>query len=545
MTHETRSPVSDVAASSRATAEGADAGEAGEGGAAGTEAAVQPVPGAASDQSSATLLWRPEPGQSRSRPAYQIGRRIGAGGFAEVFEAELRRPPEPPQRVALKRLLPGLRADPLRQRQLRREAQIGAELRHENIARVLELVALGREGREGGEGGPAELAIAMELVEGMQANHLLHRLAQRGLRLRLPACGHVLRGLFAALAYLEHPGGASRPLVHADISLENLMLTREGGVKLIDFGVAAEERGPVAAREPSQSGLAVGSDSEDEILTSLHHVAGKRSYVPPEGPARAPSSATDLYAAGVCGWELLSGCRFPVLPAGAGARELGSLIAFAAEGLPQAGWLLLKSCLAADPSARLRGAQAGGELVARLGGAERTRGPAAAALGRLVAALMPTVIPPLAEGAITAETLLALPGAAELVEPLDFLASLLGRLHGAFCAHRVEAYAPQGADPSGLLAADGLPGAGDTSAPEFTLRTARGAALTPAARISAHELRDALDGGYVEAPGGALLYRVRPPGQLAHVVCLYPGPGSVYEPRARQLLRNLLCPTSG
>ena len=161
--------------------------------------------------------------------------------------------------------------------------------------RVLSLIELG-------PGQSDEVALAMELCEGMQCNHLLYRLSQHGLCLTVPAVAYIATGLFSALKYLENPLGKNRPLVHADISLENLMLTRGGEIKLIDFGIAAED--PHAA-DPGTA------------LTSLHQTAGKRPYLPPEGmPRRGPSSQSDLYAAGVCFWELCTGSRFPVLPAG-------------------------------------------------------------------------------------------------------------------------------------------------------------------------------------------------------------------------------------
>ncbi|MFO0578656.1 MAG: protein kinase [Polyangia bacterium] len=492
------------------------------------EAERTPVRAIEADPSLATLLWTPSAEELQGRPGYRVGRRIGAGGFAEVYEAELRRPPLPPERVALKRLLPALRRDPVRQRQLRREAQIGSQLRHDHIARVLELLDLGD-----------ELAIAMELVEGVQCNHLLHRIAQQGLRLRRSAAGFILSGLFEALRYLEAPDGGSRPLVHADLSLENLMLTQQGVLKLIDFGVAAEDHttvppglGPQAGPSRSQP-HPLADRLADEALTSLHQVAGKRTYVPPEGAPRAPTVQSDLYAAGVCAWEILAGCRFPLLPKGVGGPEMGSLIAFAADGQPAAAWILLKSCLAIDPEARMRSASVGLELVQQLQGGTPAQ-QLQAGLGALVGALMKAQRAQ-AEGAAT-PSLGPLPPAAELLlEPRDFIAELVRRIQSAFCAHRVLALRPDAADPSAVLG-----GAGYRALP-FLLRAEYGEA-GPLPRESL--LRAALDTGYLRGDDGTLCFRVRPPGDTAHVVCVQPGPGHRYEPLAEMLLRNLLVPTA-
>lgn len=470
------------------------------------------APTSAEDLSATTLVWTPGPG---SRATCQVGRKIGAGGFAEVFEAELYMPrtqsgiDPPPRRVALKRLLPGMRGDPLRQRQLRREGQIASSLNHPNIVKVLSLIELGD-----------EVALAMELVDGVQCNHLLHRLAQRGRRLRIEAIAHITAGLFTALKYLENPLGSSRPLVHADISLENLMLTSAGEVKLIDFGIAAEDL-HAAARDPLP----------EEALTSLHQAAGKRPYLPPEGMAAGgPSSQSDLYAAGVCFWELCTGRRFPVLPRGIGDRELGSLISFAAEGLPEPAWRLLLSCLALDRDARLRMAGEGLELCRRLG----ERAEVAASMGALVRAVM-------AMGSAAAGGQLA-PEAASSVEPYDFFTSIVQRVQGAFCAEQVIAMSPVGEDPSGTL--DDM--SASASGPAFVVRAAYGSPGTEAVPPPTALLREALDTGFVEAADGSLLFRVRPPGsgERAHVVCIQPGRSCVYDALAQTVLRNLLAPSS-
>lgn len=475
------------------------------------------------DPSTATLTWTPTEQDLEGRPGYRVGRRIGAGGFAEVFEAELRRPPLPPQRVALKRLLPALRRDPVRQRQLRREAQIASQLRHDRIARVLELLDLGD-----------ELALAMELVEGVQCNHLLHRLTQRGLRLRRPVAGFILSGLFEALRYLEAPDGGSRPLVHADLSLENLMLTQQGGLKLIDFGVAAED--PRTTLPPGVSPQRQRS-MEEEALTALHQVAGKRNYVPPEGAPRVPTVQGDLYAAGVCAWEILSGCRFPLLPHGVSSRELGSLIAFAADGQPAPAWILLKSCLAVDPEARMRSASEGLELAQQLVGSTPA-GPLQAGLGALISTLM-------RQGELAAASgSWAPPLASEaLVEPRDFLAELVRRVQSAFCAHRVIALRPdlpEIFDPSAVMRGDADRSSAGTGL-SFMLRAEYGEAGPPPEDTA---LRAALDAGFRRCEDGTLCFRVRPPGDVAHVVCVQPGRGHAYDALAEQLLRNLLSPTA-
>jgi hypothetical protein len=456
---------------------------------------------------SVTLQWAPQPG---SRASCQLGRRIGAGGCAEVFEAELQRPHQAAIRVALKRLLPGLRGDPLRQRQLRREAQIAAYLNHPNIVKVLSLLDLGD-----------EVALAMELVEGLQVNQLLHRLRPR--RLRLSAVAHITSGLFQALKYLENPLGQNRPLVHADISLENLMLTVDGAVKLIDFGLAAEDRRATGSLNPADSADGSANDSADssqrdeEALTGLHQAAGKPPYLPPEGrPQRGPSAQSDLYAAGICFWELCCGLRFPLLPRGVGDREMGSLIAFAAASLPEPAWRLLRSCLAIDPSRRMRTADEGLLLCQKL----RGDGNPEPELGQLLRALL--------------QPAAALPTAGPC-EPYDFVPTLVGRLDRAFGPYHVAVLLPLHDDPSELRGPS-------SAAAAFRVRSTAGSGPPPTAADlpTPAQLGDALDSGFVVAPDGGLLARLRPPGEPAQAVWLHPGPGCAYDELAQTLLRNLL-----
>ena len=493
--------------------------------------ADRPRPGP-EDPSALTLVWTPRAAGPPPPPGYHLGRRLGAGGFAEVFAAELHQPPQPPKRVALKRLLPGLRDDPTRRRQLRREAQIATRLDHKNIVRVFELLELGD-----------ELLIAMELVEGVQASRLLHHLAAGDRRLRLPVVAYLLRGLFAALDYLETgaplmeaapgpPLGSSRPLVHADISLENLMLTTAGGVKLIDFGLAGEDRS-LPPRLPA---------GEDQSLTALHQVAGKPTYTPPGEGGRLPGAPTvqsDLYAAGVCAWELLTGRRFPALPPGAAARELGSLISFAAAGLPAAGWQLLQLCLAVDPAAPRCTAAQGLALLHQLG----PQAVSPPALGALVQTLVADEPAP---AALPADLV------ASLTEPAAFADTLVQRLHGAFCAHRVVLLQPASDSPRPAVPAPGsftAPTAARESAAataRFTVQACCGAALDLPPWAAAGQ---ALRRGQAEDPAGGLYYRLPASSSGAatapgRIVCLEPGPGHVYDPLAQALLKNLLSPAA-
>lgn len=449
------------------------------------------------DEEGATQLLIDRPLPRIRRVECKLGRRLGSGGYAEVYEAEIREPETQgaaAQRGALKRLLPGMRQDPVRRRLLAREAHLAAQLEHRNIVQVLDLLDLGD-----------ELAILMELVDGLAANHLLHRLAQRSLRLTLGSVTHVMQGLFSALSYLENPPLLGhRPLVHSDISLENVMVTASGEVKLLDFGIAGLDQ-------------SVAAPADEEGLTSIHQVAGKRSYSPPEGGA-APTVAGDLYAAGVCFWELIAGCRFPVLPRGVSSREMGSLIAFAAEGLPEGVWTTLKLCLSIDPAFRPATASGGSELLGAVGAPAPFRQDALAHVVRCI----------LDPGSSVSASMEEHPDWLAACEPYDVVASLVERLQVAFCAHRVLAYEP--VPPEEINNMGGH---------EFVLRCERGGG---GEALPEYRLHEALDGGYREIDDGTLLFRIRPPGAQSHILAVQPGRGCVYDLMARKILHSLLRP---
>lgn len=446
---------------------------------------------------------------------YRLGRRLGQGGFAEIYEAEEvygEGPGQATRKVALKRLLPSMRLDPMRRRHLQREAHLAAQLNHPNIVRVLGLVSL-----PGLDDLGDEPALVMELVEGIAAHQLLHRLAARSQRLTLPTVVHIIEGLLRALSYLADPPFLSkgpRPLVHADISLENLMVTTTGEIKLVDFGIAGLD-------------ASVPID-DDEGVTSIHQVAGKRPYTPPApststfpgtggGGGHRASAASDLYAAGVCLWELLTGLRFPVLPRGASSREMGSLIALSADGLPKGAWAALKLCLMPQAAASREAVKQALDLLRTLPATPATRGQQQA-LGRLVRSL-------LSQGGAPAPG----PEDDELAsEPYDPVAGLLTRLRSAFCARRVLAYQP--VPPEEIDEMGGH---------EFILREGLGGGPPGKGEIGDAPLREALDQGFLEEDG-ALFFRVQVPGAGSHVLVLQPGPGCVYDAMAQAVLRALL-----
>lgn len=223
----------------------------------------------------ATLGSVPEPDLG----PYRLVRRIASGGMAEIFaarrvgEAGFVRP------VAIKRLWPELgRHDEVR-RLFQREAKLLAALNHPGVPQVLEL----------GRSGP-HWYIAMELVEGRTLAEL-RSAAGEGVEVPLEAATGVARQLCAALHHVhERRDGAGRPLgiVHCDVTPDNVLVTAEGIVKLVDFGVARSTADP----EPPT------------------RVRGTLAYMAPEQiTGEPPDRRVDLFAVGALLYEMTTGSR--------------------------------------------------------------------------------------------------------------------------------------------------------------------------------------------------------------------------------------------
>ena len=218
---------------------------------------------------------------------YLLLERIGVGGMAEVFTARVAEGEGAGRLVAVKRLLPTLAEDPAAVAMFLDEARIAVQLDHPYIARVDDL------GQHG-----AAYYIAMEYVAGRSLKAVVDALAARGERLAVPLCALVGVRMLAALEHAHaRCDGAGQPLgiVHRDVSPHNVLLSFEGDVKLIDFGLAhAGERG--ARQEPGV-------------------LRGKTAYLSPEQARGLPVDArSDVFSAGVVLHELLTGRRLFAAP---------------------------------------------------------------------------------------------------------------------------------------------------------------------------------------------------------------------------------------
>jgi len=209
---------------------------------------------------------------------YEVIGPLGAGGMGEVYRArDLRLGRE----VAVKVLPSELAASPDRLARLEREARTVAKLSHPNIVTLHSI--------EEDEG---VRFLTMELVDGQSLDPVVTPgglPAARILELAIP--------LADALAAAHDQG-----IVHRDLKPGNVMLTRDGRVKVLDFGLAKIADGAIVA-----AGAAAPSVSP---ATSAGHVLGTAAYMAPEQVrGQAVDRSTDLFSLGIMLYELAAGRR--------------------------------------------------------------------------------------------------------------------------------------------------------------------------------------------------------------------------------------------
>jgi Tol biopolymer transport system component/predicted Ser/Thr protein kinase len=225
------------------------------------------------------------PTELRNLDRFQVVRKLGSGGMGEVYLAE---DPRLGRKVALKLLPQGLLADPEIRRRFSQEARAISALNHPQIVTIYDV----------GSAGDRDF-IAMEFVDGQTLRELLVS-GPLEVRRGLDLVAQAATGLAAA-----HENG----IVHRDVKPENLMVTRNGHVKVMDFGLAKlveKQTAPLLA-----SGLATVSDSaKPQVGTGTGVILGTVSYMSPEQAQGSPvDHRTDVFSLGLVLYECLTGSR--------------------------------------------------------------------------------------------------------------------------------------------------------------------------------------------------------------------------------------------
>jgi serine/threonine protein kinase len=192
------------------------------------------------------------PGESLGR--YELLAQVARGGMGEVWAARLKGPRGFHKLVAIKTLLPELCDDPRIEQMLLEEARIASAIQHPNVVQTTEL----------GEHGGA-LYLVMEWIDGESLSFVLKRAEERApmpIPVAVNLVAQACRGLHAAHE-LSSDLGVPLGVVHRDVSPHNVLVTHDGVVKLVDFGIAK-------------------ATNQDLSLTDHGEVKGKYAYMAPE-----------------------------------------------------------------------------------------------------------------------------------------------------------------------------------------------------------------------------------------------------------------------
>src|SRR4051812_12602612 len=214
-----------------------------------------------------------------ARGRYHVVSKIAHGGMAEIFLALQKGEQGFQKPVVLKRILPALAADPRFVRMFVDEAHIASALNHGNLVQVLDL-------------GKAsdQYFLVLELVDGWSLEQVRRRAQKAKLKLPLPLALYIVGALCRGLAYVHTRARNGKPLgiVHRDVTPQNVMLSREGEVKLADFGIAKA----VGKSEKSATGI----------------IKGKFAYMSPEQSLGQPlDGRSDLFSVGSLLYLLVTG----------------------------------------------------------------------------------------------------------------------------------------------------------------------------------------------------------------------------------------------
>ena len=209
---------------------------------------------------------------------YYLLATIGQGGMSEVYLAAARRPGGFTKLLVIKELRASLARDPEFLDMFLAEAQLAARLQHPNVVQTYEV------GSSGGR-----YFIAMEYLEGQPLHQILSLGSERGglgLAARLTVLAEMLDGLHYAHEATDYDG-AELGIIHRDVSPHNVIVTYQGGVKIMDFGVAKV--------------------AHDHHHTMAGVLKGKLGYMSPEQARGEPvDRRADLFSVGVMLWECVT-----------------------------------------------------------------------------------------------------------------------------------------------------------------------------------------------------------------------------------------------
>jgi len=219
---------------------------------------------------------------AQQQQRYKVLEKIASGGMAEVFRAESAGLEGFKKTVAIKRVLPHLSEKKQFIGMFLDEARVSAQLSHSNCVQVFDIGV-----------GDNTYFIVMEYVDGADLKGVIEHRKKTATPFPVEEacliCVRICEGLSYAHELTDN-NGESLHIVHRDMSPPNVLITRFGEVKIVDFGLAKAN----SQLEKSEPGI----------------IKGKFSYLSPEAAQGLPVDAkTDIFAVGIILWELLAGRR--------------------------------------------------------------------------------------------------------------------------------------------------------------------------------------------------------------------------------------------
>ncbi|HEY3236152.1 MAG TPA: serine/threonine-protein kinase [Polyangiaceae bacterium] len=219
---------------------------------------------------------------AQQQQRYKVIEKIASGGMAEVFRAESAGLEGFKKTVAIKRVLPHLSERKQFIGMFLDEARLSAHLSHSNCVQVFDIGV-----------GDNTYFIVMEYVDGADLKAIVEHRKSTGQPFPVEEAVLICVRLCEGLSYaheLADGKGENLHIVHRDMSPPNVLITRNGEVKIVDFGLAKAN----SQLERSEPGI----------------IKGKFSYLSPEAAQGLPIDArTDIFAVGIILWELLAGRR--------------------------------------------------------------------------------------------------------------------------------------------------------------------------------------------------------------------------------------------
>ncbi|HYO57218.1 serine/threonine-protein kinase, partial [Archangium sp.] len=213
---------------------------------------------------------------------YLLLDRINIGGMAEVWRGKMFGAGGFERLVAIKRILPNIAEDEEFITMFIDEAKISVQLNHANIAKIEDLGQITN-----------NYFIAMEYIPGKDLRAIFDRCRKKGEPAPVPLVAYVVSKMCEGLDYAhrkKNTQGQDLNIVHRDISPQNVLVSFEGEVKVIDFGIAKA----VGKATKTQAGI----------------LKGKFGYMSPEQVRGLPlDRRSDIFAIGVCLYEMLTGER--------------------------------------------------------------------------------------------------------------------------------------------------------------------------------------------------------------------------------------------